>query len=96
MTLTRSLGQFVADLSPNRVPDEAARIARTGFIDCIGVMIAGREEDPLRLLREVLRPGPGEATLTFTADKADSREAAWINGAAAHAPLRVNGTKAWQ
>lgn len=25
MTLTRSLGQFVADLSPNRLPKEAAR-----------------------------------------------------------------------
>jgi 2-methylcitrate dehydratase PrpD len=61
MSLTRDLGQFVSDLSPNRVPEAAARIARTGFIDCVGVMFAGREEEPTRLLREVLQPaaGPG-------------------------------------
>jgi len=31
MSLTMSLGQFIADLSPNRLPQEAARIARMGF-----------------------------------------------------------------
>ena len=33
MPLTYALGQFVADLSPNRLPEEAVRIARLGFID---------------------------------------------------------------
>ena len=45
MTLTTSLGRFVADLSPNCLPEEAVRIARMGFIDLIGAMIAGRNED---------------------------------------------------
>lgn len=85
MSLTRDLGQFVSDLSPNRVPEEAARIARTGFIDCIGVMFAGREEEPTRLLREVLQPAAGPATLHFSGQTAGAPEAAWINGVAAHA-----------
>jgi 2-methylcitrate dehydratase PrpD len=85
MSLTRALGQFVSDLSPNRVPAEAAAIARTGFIDCVGVMIAGREEDPTRILGEVLDPGTGDATLYFSERKADGPQAAWINGTAAHA-----------
>lgn len=85
MSLTRTLGGFVADLSPNRIPDEAARIVRTGFIDCIGVMIAGRSEEPTRLLTEVLQPGPGDATLHFSPRKAGAPDAAWINGVAAHA-----------
>ena len=85
MALTRSLGQFVADLSPNRVPDEAARIARSGFIDCIGVMIAGRDVDAPRILTKVLSPGTGDATLCFTGRTAPVPEAAWINGTAAHA-----------
>jgi 2-methylcitrate dehydratase PrpD len=85
MSLTRALGQFVSDLSPNRVPAQAAAIARTGFIDCVGVMIAGREEEPTRILREVLDPGAGEATLYFSERKADGPQAAWINGTAAHA-----------
>ncbi len=85
MSLTQDLGQFVSDLSRNRVPDEAAAIARTGFIDCVGVMFAGREEEPTRLLREVLQPGPGPATLTFGEQKAGAPDVAWINGVAAHA-----------
>ncbi|MGI4941999.1 MAG: MmgE/PrpD family protein [Janthinobacterium lividum] len=85
MTLTSSLGQFVSELSPNRVPDEAARIARTGFIDCIGVMIAGRDEDAPRILAQVLAPPAGDATLCFTERTAPAPEAAWINGTAAHA-----------
>lgn len=85
MTLTRDLGQFVSDLSPNRVPDAATAIARTGFIDCIGVMFAGREEEPTRLLKDVLQPAPGPATLYFGEQTAGAPEAAWINGVAAHA-----------
>jgi 2-methylcitrate dehydratase PrpD len=83
--LTMSLGQFVADLSPNRLPEEAARVARMGFIDTIGTMIAGRNEDSVRIMTETLAPGDGSATLTFGDRKAPAPEAAWINGTAAHA-----------
>ena len=48
-------------------------------------MIAGREEEPTRILRDVLDPGTGEATLYFSERKADGPQAAWINGTAAHA-----------
>ena len=85
LPLTRSLGQFIADLSPNRIPDEAARIARMGFIDTIGTMIAGRNEDSVRIMTETLAPGDGPATLTFGDRHAPAPEAAWINGVAAHA-----------
>ena len=85
MTLTKSLGQFVADLSPNRLPEEAARVARIGFIDSIGTMIAGRNEDSVRIMTETLAPADGPATLTFGARHAPAPEAAWINGTAAHA-----------
>lgn len=85
MSLTKDLGQFVADLSPNRIPEEAARVARMGIIDCIGTMIAGRREDCVRIMREVLAPGTGQATITFGKDKGPAPETAWINGTAAHA-----------
>jgi len=83
--LTKHLGQFVSDLSPNRIPEEAARVARMGFIDCIGTMIVGRNEDSVRIMTETLAPGDGPATLTFGKRKAPAPEAAWINGVAAHA-----------
>ncbi|MCJ2144784.1 MmgE/PrpD family protein [Methylobacterium sp. E-066] len=85
MSLTRALGQFVADLSPDGVPEEAARIARMGFIDCIGVLIAGRHEDAPRLLQDTLDPGPGSSSLLFTDRTASAADAALINGTAAHA-----------
>jgi 2-methylcitrate dehydratase PrpD len=85
MSLTKTLGQFIADLSPNRLPEDALRVARLGFIDCIGTMIAGRREDCVRIMREVLAPADGPATLTFGKEKSTAPEAAWINGTAAHA-----------
>jgi 2-methylcitrate dehydratase PrpD len=85
MPLTRSLGRFVADLSPNRLPEAAVRVVRAGFVDTIGTMIAGRDEDSVRILTRTLAPGDGPATLTFGARKAPAPEAAWINGTAAHA-----------
>ncbi len=85
MALTKALGQFIADLSPNRVPDEAIRIARMGFIDCIGTMIVGRTEPCTQILKGVLAPGKGPATLYFSGEQSPGPEAGWINGTAAHA-----------
>jgi 2-methylcitrate dehydratase PrpD len=85
LPLTRALGQFVADLSPNLLPDQAVRVATLGFIDTIGTMIAGRDEDCVRILTETLAPTGGKATLVFGERKAPAPEAAWINGTAAHA-----------
>jgi 2-methylcitrate dehydratase PrpD len=85
MSLTLTLGRFVADLSPNRIPEEAMRIAQLGFIDCVGTMIAGRNEEAVRIMKSVLAPPPGPSSLTFGAERGPAPEAAWINGTAAHA-----------
>lgn len=83
--LTQAIGAFIADLSPNRIPEEAVRVAQLGFIDCIGTMIAGREEDSVRILKSVLTPGSGPSSITFSHDRGPAPEVAWINGTAAHA-----------
>ena len=88
MALTQALGQFIADLSPNRVPEEAVRIARMGFIDCIGTMIVGRNEDCTQILQSVLAPGEGAATLYFSGARSPGPEAGWINGTAATIKVR--------
>jgi 2-methylcitrate dehydratase PrpD len=85
MALTQALGQFVSDLSPNRLPEEAVRIARLGFIDCIGTMIVGRNEPCAQILKGVLAPASGPATLYFSGEHSPGPEAGWINGTAAHA-----------
>ncbi|MDP6020837.1 MAG: MmgE/PrpD family protein, partial [Alphaproteobacteria bacterium] len=85
MALTSALGQFIADLSPNRIPDEAVRIAHMGIIDCIGTMIVGRTEPCTQILKDTLAPGEGPATLYFSGEQSSGPEAGWINGTAAHA-----------
>ena len=85
MGLTEAIGTFIADLSPNRIPQQALEMARLGFIDCIGTMIAGRNEDAVRVLTSVLAPADGPSSITFTRRHGPAPEAAWINGTAAHA-----------
>ena len=83
--LTRKLGEFVAWLRYGQIPAGAISVIRTGFTDCVGVMIAGSVEPVVQLLAAALKPPPGEATLVFGPNTAAAPEAAWINAAAAHA-----------
>ena len=83
--LTVGLGKFIAALRYRDIPGDALAVIHTGFTDCIGVMIAGRNEPAAQLLRAALAPPAGEATLLFGAGTAAAPEAAWINATAAHA-----------
>ena len=83
--LTRDLGAFAASLRFDQIPDAALDVIHTGFADCVGVMLAGREEPPTQILTQVLAPPAGPATLVFGSRTASATDAAWINGVAAHA-----------
>ena len=85
IALTVGLGRFIAALRYEDMPKDALPVIHTGFTDCVGVMIAGRDEPPAQLLRVALAPPPGEATLLFGAGTAPAPVAAWINATAAHA-----------
>jgi 2-methylcitrate dehydratase PrpD len=85
MSLTQDLGHFVAGVSFERLPQGAADVGRTGFIDCIATMIAGAGDPAPQLLRKALQPSGGDATLYFSGEKCAAPEAAWINGTAGHA-----------
>ncbi len=63
--LTSQLAAFAARPGFDRVPDEAIRIVRAGFIDTIATMLAGRDEPVTRLVRDAcarqaLEPRGGE------------------------------------
>ncbi len=85
MALTEDLGRFITDISFEKLPSEAVEVARVGFIDCIATMIAGARDPAPQLVRKVLQPASGDATLYFSGQKAPAPEAAWINGTAGHA-----------
>ena len=48
--LTRNLAEFVASLEFKKIPADAVATVKRGFIDCIGVMFAGRDEPVVKLL----------------------------------------------
>lgn len=84
--LTDSIAQFVSGGST--VPEEAARIVRTGFIDTISTMIAGRNEAVVGIVRRFVaarRSAAREARVLFGAESAAAADAALINATAAHA-----------
>jgi 2-methylcitrate dehydratase PrpD len=84
--LTKMLGEFVSSLDFRNIPAEGVATAKRGFIDCVGVMFAGREEPVVRVLRESLSfPVSGEARVLFDKGQTTSPEAALINATAAHA-----------
>lgn len=53
MGLTAEIGRFVADISPARVPPPAVSIVKTGFTDCVAVMIAGWREPVAGVVAEL-------------------------------------------
>lgn len=84
-TLTRSLARFVADLRLDAVPPAALAVVRTGFADSVGTMIAGSVEEAPSILRKVLAPAAGDASLYLTGERVSAPDAALINATAAHA-----------
>ncbi len=85
MPLTRALGQFVADLSPNRLPEEALKIAGLGIADCVGIMIAGGNEPCVQILKRVRAPVEGAGISLLQGEKGPGPEAGWVKGTAAQA-----------
>ena len=86
MGLTRELGVLVSNLQYKDIPAPAVATAKRGFIDCIGVMFAGREEPVVRVLRETFSfPVSTESKILFDKGQTSSPEAALINATAGHA-----------
>ncbi len=84
--LTVLLGQFVSELALSHVPLEAQAVAKTGFTDCFGVMIAGAREPVVALVdRELAGAEAGAlASLIPSGARRNVEDAALVNGVAAH------------
>lgn len=84
--LTRQTGEFVAALTPDRVPEDCLDAATMGMTDCVAVMIAGAEEDAPRLVAELVAPSADRdgAPLVPSGRLYAPPDAALVNGVAAH------------
>jgi aconitate decarboxylase len=86
--LTESLASFVSNPGFETLPAEVAQIVKTGFIDTSATMIAGRNEEVVRIVREFVaarQSGAREAHVLLGGEMAASTDAAMINATAAHA-----------
>ena len=85
--LTEALAAFVAQPSFGDDEQAACDIAKSGFIDTLGTMLAGCDEPVVRIMRaHVGAQTPGEAPVVpFTGALLPAAQAACINGVAAHA-----------
>src|SRR3981081_423584 len=85
--LTAAYGAFIAQLKYKALPPAVIEVAKQGFIDCIGAMLAGSREPVTAAVERVLLAdqSSGPANLYFSSKRTSAPAAAWINGTASHA-----------
>src|SRR2546421_8355112 len=52
--LTSDIAKFVASISASAVPERCNFGARIGMLDCVGTMIAGANEEAVRLVAQIV------------------------------------------
>lgn len=82
--LTSALGHFISGLQYSDLPAPVSARIGVAFADGVGVMIAGALDPAPQLLRSVLAPAGRESAIAG-GGRGSAMDAAWINGAAAHA-----------
>lgn len=86
--LTETLARFIHEPGFSEAPESAERIIRSGVIDTVGTMIAGRDEPVVRILRQHVahrRSNARESSVLLGVERAFAQDAALINGTAGHA-----------
>lgn len=82
MTLARAIAEFINEA---QVPKDVRAAAHVAIVDCIGCILAGAATATTQTLVKALGKTSGPATLLGLGATASIREAALINGTAAHA-----------
>jgi 2-methylcitrate dehydratase PrpD len=84
--LTRQTASFVAALEPDTVPERCYEAARIGIADCVATMIAGANESPVAIVRDLLSASaaPDAAPEIPSGRPLSALDAALVNGVAGH------------
>ena len=86
--LTRQVAEFTASAPGLKLDDAITSMVRNGFIDTVGVMLSGRQEPVVAIVRrfaELRRSGAGQARVLCEDQRLSSRDAALVNATAGHA-----------
>jgi 2-methylcitrate dehydratase PrpD len=86
LEITRQAANFVASISHGGLPKRCVEAAKIGFADCVGVMIAGATEQPVRIVSAMVPPfmQNDAAPEIPSGRKLSAPDAALVNGVAAH------------
>ena len=82
---TEALARFVAAHDPLSLPGPVRVSARQAMADCMGCALAGVGDPAAEIVRKAALDEPGGCTVWGTALRATARNAALVNGTAAHA-----------
>jgi len=55
MELTEKIARYVVELQYEQLPPEALAVAKTAFVDCIGVTLAGSREKSATICGQIAR-----------------------------------------
>lgn len=83
--VTKAVAEFV--VGPIDAPADLRELAVRSLVDTVGVLIAAREEEAVRIQRSATRTEVvgGSATVLYDGSTTDAETAALLNGTAAHA-----------
>ncbi|MEX0805627.1 MAG: MmgE/PrpD family protein [Candidatus Binatia bacterium] len=87
MDVTAKIAQFVAGADYETIPPKALGNAKTAVLDCLGVALAGSQEQCAQICAQIARQEDSreESTLYGQGFKSSALQAAFANGTAAHA-----------
>ncbi|MBI3938736.1 MAG: MmgE/PrpD family protein [Betaproteobacteria bacterium] len=85
MSLAVDLAKRIQAMRYQDLPPEAARWAKVGILDTVGVTLAGSREDAARFVERTLGPVSGPSLVFGCNRRASALDAALVNGTAAHA-----------
>jgi 2-methylcitrate dehydratase PrpD len=87
MGITEQASRFVAELNYKDIPPKAIEMAKRAVLDCLGVVLAGSQEDSAKICARIAgqEGAVGEATVFGHGFKSSAIQAAFVNGTAGHA-----------
>ena len=87
MGVTEKVSRFVAELNYKDIPPKAIDMAKRALLDCLGVVLAGSQEESAKICARIASQegAVGEATVFGHGFKSSAIQAAFVNGTAGHA-----------
>jgi 2-methylcitrate dehydratase PrpD len=87
MEVTETIVNYVTGLNYDSLSPQALHMAKTAFVDCIGVTLAGSTETSAKICAQLARQEAAtpESSIFGQGFRSSASQAAFVNGTAAHA-----------